>query len=329
LKIIALEEHVVTPGLLEAWAKSPTAMDDGAADAGWPLVQKLADLGDERLQDMDAAGVDVQVLSLTTPGVQTLSEADAPVVARQANDAIALAMSEHPDRFEGFAALPTPDPAAAADELRRAIGELGMKGAMLCGRTGERNMDHPDFAEIYRTAADLSVPLYIHPQPPLAPVRQAIYSGFGEPVDTVFARFGIGWHYETGVQLLRLIFSGTFDRHPDLQVIVGHWGEVVLFYIDRIAAMQRTGLKLDRPLEDYFRENVFYTGSGVLSQQYLRWTLETVGVERVMYSVDYPYVSLDGGAARRFLEESSLEPADLEKIAHGNWERLCAMRTTR
>ncbi len=325
MKIIALEEHVVTPGVLEGWAKVPTAKEDGVDHAGeGPLARKLADIGEQRLRDMDDAGVDVQVLSVTTPGVQNLAAADAPGVAREANDAIVAAVSEHPDRFEGFATLPTPDPAAAADELRRAIGELGMKGAMLCGRTGERNMDQPDFAELYRTAADLRAPLYIHPQSPVVPVREAIYSGFGEPVDTLFARFGIGWHYETGVQLLRLIFSGTFDRHPDLQVIVGHWGEVVLFYIERIAAMQRMGLKLDRPLEDYFRDNVFYTGSGILSQRYLRWTIEVVGVDRVMYSVDYPYIPLSGGAARRFLEEADLDPADREKIAHGNWERLTA-----
>jgi predicted TIM-barrel fold metal-dependent hydrolase len=325
LKIIALEEHVVTPSLVKAWSQVSTAEQDGVAHAGeGPLGEKLGDIGEQRLRDMDDAGVDVQVLSVTTPGVQNLAAADAPGVAREANDTIAAAVSEHPDRFEGFATLPTPDPAAAADELRRAIGELGMKGAMLCGRTGERNMDQPEFAELYRTAAELRAPLYIHPQSPVVSVREAIYSGLGEPVDTLFARFGIGWHYETGVQLLRLIFSGTFDRNPDLQVIVGHWGEVVLFYIERIAAMQQMGLKLDRPLADYFRDNVFYTGSGILSQRYLRWTLDVVGVDRVMYSVDYPYIPLPDRAARRFLEDADLEPADREKIAHGNWERLTA-----
>ena len=323
MKIVALEEHIVTPGVLEAWARVPTAKEDGVDHAGeGPLAEKLADVDEQRLRDMDDAGVDVQVLSVTTPGVQNLAAENAPRVAREANDAIAAAMAQHPDRFEGFATLPTPDPAAAADELRRAIDELGMKGAMLCGRTGERNMDEPEFAEIYRTAADLRAPLYIHPQSPVVAVREAIYSGFGEPLDTLFARFGIGWHYETGVQLLRLIFSGVFDRNPDLQVIIGHWGEVVLFYLERIATMQLMGLKLDRPLEDYFRENVFYTGSGILSQRYLHWTLEVVGVERVMYSVDYPYIPLPAGAARRFLEEADLDSTDREKIAHGNWERL-------
>lgn len=169
----------------------------------------------------------------------------------------------------------------------------------------------------------MRVPLYIHPQVPVVPVRDAIYSGFGEAIDTLFSRGGIGWHYETGVQLLRLIFSGVFDRNPDLQVVLGHWGEVVLFYVERIAAMQQSGLKLDRPLQDYFRENVSYTG-GFLSQRFLRWSLEAVGADRVMYALDYPYGSLPDGGARRFLEEADLDPADREKIAHGNWERLTA-----
>jgi uncharacterized protein len=322
VKLIALEEHIVTPGVLEAWAKVPTAQEDGVGHAAeGPLAKKLADLGEQRLRDMDDAGVDVQVLSVTTPGVQNLAAVDAPAVARHANDTIAAAVAEHPDRFEGFATLPTPDPGAAGDELRRAVGDLALKGAMLFGRTAERNMDAPELDELYRTAADLSVPLYIHPQFPVVPVRQAIYSGLGEPIDTMFAQFGIGWHYETGIQLLRLILSGTFDRHPSLQVIVGHWGEVVLFYLERIAAMQMA-LKLDRPLQDYFRENVFYTGSGILSQRYLRWTLEVVGVDRVMYSVDYPYSPMPSGGARQFLEQADMSEADREKIAHGNWQRL-------
>lgn len=325
MKIVALEEHVVTSGMLAAWARLPTAKEDGVDQTGEGLLgQKLADVGEQRLRDMDVLGVDVQVLSATTPGVQNLAAADAPGVAREVNDAIASAVSAHPDRFEGFATLPTPDPGAAADELRRAIDELGMPGAMLYGRTGERNMDQPELAELYRTATELRAPLYLHPQAPVAPVRDAIYSGFGEAVDAMFSRGGIGWHYETGVQLLRLIFSGTFDRHPELQVIVGHWGEVVLFFTERIAIMQQVGLKLDRPLEDYFRENVLYTGSGILSPRYLRWTVDVVGVDRIMYSVDYPYVPLPDGAARRFLEDAELDQADREKIAHGNWERLTA-----
>jgi predicted TIM-barrel fold metal-dependent hydrolase len=238
---------------------------------------------------MDDQGVDVQVLSLTSPGVQSLPPADAVTVAREVNDALAETIRRRPERFQGFAAVPTPDPAGAAAELERAVTQLGFRGALLNGRTGPDggggvNMDAPQFGDLYGTAERLRAPLYLHPRTPVPPVRDAYYSGFGDQVDALFASPGIGWHYETGVQLLRLIFSGVFDRHPGLQVIVGHWGEVVLFFIERIAMMQAQGLHLDRPLPDYFRQNVWVTGSGVLSQRYLRWTAEVVGADRILWA---------------------------------------------
>ncbi|MFZ0088305.1 MAG: amidohydrolase family protein [Solirubrobacteraceae bacterium] len=323
MKIVALEEHLVTRNALEAWAAAPTASEDGTTDpGGGVIIQRLLDVGERRLGDMDDAGVDVQVLSLTQPSAQTLAPAKAEAIAREVNDAIAAVVSDRPDRFEGFAALPTPDPSAAAEELRRAVNRLGLKGAMLCGRTGDRNVDDPDFAEIYATAADLGVPIYIHPRLPVMPVRDAYYSGFGDQLDAFFAGFGLGWHYETGIQLLRLILSGTFDQHPDLQVIVGHWGEVVLFYLERIGALDRVGFGLERPVDQYFRENVYYTGSGIPSHRYLQWTIDVVGIERVMYATDYPYRHAGDGGARTFLEESTLDPAAKDMIAHGNWDRL-------
>jgi uncharacterized protein len=323
MKIVALEEHMVTRGMLEAWAAAPTAAEDETGQFGEGLIgERLADVGERRLRDMDDVGVDVQVLSLNQPGVQNLTAGDARSLGREANDAIAAAVASSPERLEGFAAVITPDPAAAAQELGRAVGELGLKGAMLNGRTGDRNIDHPDLSDIYAAAADLQVPIYIHPQLPVVPVREAYYSGLGDQLDGLLAGFGIGWHFETGIQLLRLILSGTFDRHPDLQVIVGHWGEMVLFYLERISSLDQAGTGLDRPLADYFRENVYYTGSGMLSQRYLRWTIETVGVERVMYATDYPFMYAGDGGARQFLEQADIDPGEREKIAHGNWERL-------
>ena len=187
-------------------------------------------------------------------------------------------------------------------------------------------MDAPHYDDLYAMAERLRVPLYLHPQTPVAPVRDAYYSGFGDPVDFLFANFGIGWHYETGVQLLRLIFSGVLDRHPGLQLIIGHWGEVVLFFIERTAMMQKAGLHLDRPLADYFRQNVWVTGSGVLSQRYLRWTAEVVGLDRILYATDYPFVDTGAGQARTFLERAPLTDADKAAIGSGSWERLTGPR---
>ena len=204
--------------------------------------------------------------------------------------------------------------------------QLGLHGAMVFGRTRDRNADAPEFEPIYEVAAALGVPLYLHPQIPDRPVRQSLYSGLGDEIDLTLAMGGIGWHYETGVQLLRMILSGVFDRHPDLQVIVGHWGEVVLFYLERINVLSRVEGGLRQPVRDYFRTNVFVTPSGVFSQRYLRWAIEVLGVDRILFSTDYPYVYEGNGWARDFLTQASLSTEDQSRIAHGNWERLVGRR---
>ncbi len=238
-RIVAIEEHFVVPEVLAAWSRIPAGRHD--SDTGGagndPLSQRLRDVGDRRLAEMDDQGVDVQVLSLNSPGVQNLAPADAVAVARDANDGLADIVRGSSGRFQAFAAVPTPNAAAAPEELERAVADLGFRGALLNGRTGTANMDAPQFDDLYATAERLQAPLYLHPQTPSAPVRDAYYSGFGDQVDFSFANFGIGWHYETGVQLLRLIFSGVLDRYPNLQLIVGHWGELVLFFLERTAMM--------------------------------------------------------------------------------------------
>jgi uncharacterized protein len=322
MKIIGLEEHIITPAVREAWA-ALGAGQGGAA--GGPWAQRLAELGDGRLAAMDHDGLDVQVLSLTAPGVQNLPADQAPALARAANDVVAAMVLDHPDRYQGFATLPTTDPDAAVVELRRCVTDLRFCGAMLNGRTGERNVDDPDFAGLWATAAELRVPVYIHPTPPTTAVQRDCYSGFGEPFDSALATYGLGWHFETGLQLIRLIYSGVFDRHPELQVIVGHWGEMVLFFAERIAGLD--GTRTERPLIEYLRGNVFYTGSGIMSERYLRWAIEVVGADRVMFSSDYPFVwTGEEGGSRRFLQDAELSEEDREKIAHGNWERLMESR---
>ncbi len=325
MRIIGLEEHFVTEEALRAWrALDPTWQDIAlkAAEEGEP-ARRLAELGAGRFAAMQQAGLDVQVLSLTAPGLQNLAPDRAVALQTAANDQLAEVVRAHPERLQGLATLATPAPAAAARELERAVTKLGLNGAMLFGRTRARNLDHPDFWPIFEAAQALSAPLYLHPQSPLPAVRAAYYSGFNDELDAAFATHGIGWYYETGVQLLRLILGGVFDRFPDLQVIVGHWGEVVLFYLDKLDAFAQE-TKLARPFSDYFRRNVYVTPSGLLSQRSLRWAIELVGVERIMFSTDYPFVPVAPGGCRRFLEESSLSPADREKIGSGNWDRLCA-----
>ena len=167
----------------------------------------------------------------------------------------------------------------------------------------------------------MRAPIYIHPQTPQPGVLAAYYQGLGDEVATSFATSGLGWHFESGIQAIRLILSGVFDRLPDLRIILGHWGEVVLFYLDRIDLTTQAA-HLPRPVSDYFRTNVWVTSSGLFSQRYLRWATEVIGVERVMCATDYPFPPLEPQGNRRFLEASGLSSNDREKVASGNWERL-------
>ena len=191
----------------------------------------------------------------------------------------------------------------------------------LCGRTQEKNLDHSDFLSIFEAAESLHVPLFIHPQIPQRAVQDVYYSGFGNEVDLAFATFGLGWHYESGIQFLRLVLAGVFDRFPNLQVILGHWGEVVLFYTERLKNLDRVA-KLQRPIVDYMRQNLYVTSSGMFSQSYLQRSIEIVGVDRILFSTDYPYQYRPGGGPRNFLDEAALSPDEKDKIAHINWERL-------
>lgn len=323
MRLIAIEEHILPHAVRDAWSAAPPPHDPVSAFAdGGEAGTRLADLSEGRLALMDDQGVDVQVLSLTTPGLHNLAPATAVDMAQRVNDLIAETCVRHPGRFQGFAALPTPHADAAPRELERSVRDLGLKGALLCGRTRERHLDHPDMRPMLAKAAELGVPLFIHPQVPLAAVRDANYSGIGEKADLALAAFGLGWHYEAGLQWIRLAAAGVFDELPDLQIILGHWGEVVLFYLERTSAVFERALDLRRPLADYARNNLYVTGSGMWSEAYLLRCLEIVGPERLLFSTDFPYQYREGGAPRRFLDEVTLDDATRAGFAHGNWERL-------
>ncbi|MGT2425589.1 amidohydrolase family protein [Amnibacterium kyonggiense] len=324
MKIVAIEEHFVVPELTDVLQAAPTGgeQSDGVLERARRVRQALLDTGAQRIEAMDGQGVDVQVLSLNSPGLQDLDSADAAAVAEQANDALAGIVASNPDRFQGFAALPTSDPAAAAAELERAVGRLGFPGALINGRTGGTSMEDRAFDDLYGVAERLGAVISLHPQVPAAPVRQAYYSGLGD-LDFALSAPAIGWHYETGVQFLRMAAGGVFDRHPDLQVVLGHWGELVLFYLDRAApTLEQAGLHLERPIAEIVRENVWVTGSGMLNDRYFRWASEVVGKDRILTATDYPYIDNSGGGARRFVEEVPATEAERAGIASENWERL-------
>jgi predicted TIM-barrel fold metal-dependent hydrolase len=321
MKLIAIEEHFLTPEIRAAWAASPVGREGTAGFERGDIEARLDDLGAGRIALMDESGVDVQVLSVTTPALHNLEATESLRLARQTNDLVASTIARYPARFQGFATLPVAAPAEAAQELERCIQELGFSGALVCGRTREKNLDHIDLRPVLATAARLRIPVFIHPQVPQRAVRDIYYSGFGDAVDSAFAAFALGWHYEAGIQFVRLMLAGVFDELPDLQIVLGHWGEVGLFYLERLNQLARVS-KLERPVAEYFRQNLYVTSSGMWSQDYLQRTLDVVGAERILFSTDYPYQYKPGGGARSFLENATLSAQQKESFAHGNWERL-------
>jgi hypothetical protein len=212
-------------------------------------------------------------------------------------------------------------PDEAALELERCIRVLGFKGTMLCGRVGTRNLDHPTLSPIFQSAGALGAPILLHPRTPELAVRAAYYSGFTPEVDIAFATVGLGWHYDAGIQFIRLVLAGVFDRMPGLQVILGHWGELVLFYAERLSVMDRVS-KLAHPIAHYLRNNLYITASGMFLPHYLERAAGVVGTDRLLFSTDFPYQYRPGGDARRFLENCGLDEAGKTAFAHGNWLRL-------
>lgn len=318
MKTVTLEEHYSTLAYQEAQRRRTSR----ALAARLPeITEKLTDLGAGRIAAMDEAGIDFQVLSLGSPGTEQLVGDEAESVAREANDYLAEAIKQYPTRYAGFAALPTANPGKAADELERRVRE-GFVGAVLNGHIGGRYLDDPFFWPILERAEALNVPIYIHPTPPPKPVIDTSYTGhYSQEVTGVLSTSGWGWHIETALNVLRLALGGGFDRYPKLQVIIGHLGEALPFMLQRINRnLPRELTKLRRTMADYLRENVNYTFSGFnFTPAFLDLFLE-VGVDRIMFSVDYPYGSMS--AARAFLEQLPVSSADKERIAHLNAEKL-------
>jgi uncharacterized protein len=315
MKIIAIEEHFTLDVVNRANSGS------GGAGPAAGLSSMLGDLGDQRLRTMDAAGITMQVLSLNAPGTQGLDAATAVPLARQANDVLAEAVRAHPDRFAGFATLPTPDPAAAARELERAVTTLGFKGAMIHGTTHGRFLDDQAFWPIFEAAQQLDVPIYLHPAEPPAAVREAYYTGFSPAVMFLLATAGWGWHVETGMHALRMVLGGVFDRFPRLQLIIGHMGEALPFFLaraDERLSPQVTGLP--HSVAEYAHGHLHITTSGIFTVPPLLCALMVFGADRIIFSVDYPYSANEQG--RAFLDSAPVSPEDREKIAHGNAERL-------
>jgi len=313
---IGLEEHFVTSELAAYGAGSASIAQPHAwAEAS----RRLLDITGERLAGMDAAGLDLQVLSLNSPGIQ--AEADPSVAVSQAaavNDLLANTIAENPSRFSGFAALPLQDPQAAAKELERAVTQLGLHGALVNAHTQGTYLDDPQLRVVWEYAAGLDVPLYLHPANGVDTAH--VLSGHPELIGPMWS-----WGTDTASHVLRLIFGGVFDDFPDAKLLLGHMGEglpYVLWRLDsRWAFHNHHGIELARgnPAE-YIRHNLYITTSGVCDDPPLLCALAALGADHILFGTDYPFE--DMATATAFLDNAAISDADRAKISHLNAEQL-------
>ncbi len=310
--VIAIEEHYLDAELVAQFKGIEAGRNDETS-------KRMYDLGECRLAEMDEAGIDVQVLSHGGPSTQKISGPDAIELARRVNDRLAAAIAAHPSRFAGFAALPTCEPAAAADELQRTVEQLGFKGAMIFGLANGKFLDGKEFWPIYARAEKLDVPIYFHPALPHAGVMEAYYNDYAKDFPMVI-RAAWGFTVETATQAIRLVLSGVFEEHPRLKVILGHLGETLPFLVWRIdAALARPGQKR-LSFRDIFCSNFWITTSGNFSNPALLCSAMEIGIDRILFAIDYPFVA--NGPGVQWIDTSPLCAEDKAKLMSGNAKRL-------
>jgi 2,3-dihydroxybenzoate decarboxylase len=315
VKKIALEEHVLTPGLIDYWR--PT-MTEVPAPLTAELFKRLTDFGDLRLQTMDKAGIARAVLSVAGPGVQ--AERDAATAtrkARESNDFLAAEIQKRPDRYTGFAHIAVQDPKAAADELERCVRELKFKGAMINGHTHGQYLDHPSLAPFWERAEALGTLIYIHPTDPVTPAP--VLDGV-----PALRRATWEWGFETGSHALRLVFSGLFDRYPKAKVALGHMGETLPYLLWRFDSRAKLyNVKLAKPPSQYIKDNIVVTVSGVFAAEPLRCAVDALGRDKVMFGADYPFE--DAVEAGHFLDTVPIEESLREDVAYNNAAKLLGL----
>jgi len=332
LRKIALEEHFnfIAPG---EQSSSNTALQDLVRKMDYnptwfeKVGKRLVEFGEKRLAGMDASGIDVSILSMTVPGIQGIVDrADAISRAREINDFLGTQIAKHSGRFAGFASLPLQDPVEAAKELERCMTRLNFKGAMVNGYTnttstsGAEYLDADRLLPFWEAAAALKAPIYLHPRPPL---DQRSYDGHPELIGATW-----GFAPETATHALRLVYSGLFDRLPNLTVILGHLGETLPYFawrIQRCFEYNPSNKRVQKRLQDYLCENFYVTTSGNFNDQALICAILTIGADRILFSVDYPYEMMEPAA--RWIERAPISENDRRKIAHRNAESLFRLRS--
>jgi 2,3-dihydroxybenzoate decarboxylase len=335
---IAVEEAFAPPEILDAYrrliAREP-GLDPGftslmgfylgASPRAVQVMSRMTDLGALRLSDMDHSGIAKQILSLTSPGVQIFDAQTGTALAQLSNDYLAGAIERHPDRFYGLAAIAPQDPAAAVKELERGVRKLHLKGAIVNSHTRGEYLDDPKFWPIFEAADALRVPIYLHPNtPPPAMIDPFLERGLDGAI--------YGFAVETGLHMLRIIVSGIFDRFPGLRIILGHLGEALPYWLFRIDFMHRAMVsanrypsvkKLNRKPSDYFKENIYVTTSGMAWQPPILYAQSVLGVDRVLYAMDYPYQFVPEEV--EVTDELPISEADKRKLYQANAESVFSL----
>lgn len=334
--LVTVEEHFTDDRIVKANAKfaKPVKLSEEQKSvrdffmSRMFLGNTLTDTDSGRLSHMDSMGVKIQVLSYTTPVTDNVPAEEAVKICKLANDILAERVKAHPDRYRAMATLPMGDPVAAAAELERTVKELGFVGVLLAGQYRGRWYDEPEFLPIFEKAAELDVPVYFHPYLVNPAVQQAVYmsSAYSPIVGAEFASAGFGWHLDVGISVVRLILAGIFDKFPNLKFVAGHWGEGIPMMLDRMDyQLTQDMTKLKHPVSYYYKNNVYLTPSGIMSEQNLKTMVEIMGADHIIYSEDYPYYR-PSNFADFLWNNSFLTDEQKELIAHKNAERLYRLK---
>jgi len=317
MRVIDLEAHFLTPDIIE-YLRSTGWVSGISKDS--ISERSLLDLGEGRINCMDAAGIDMQVLSLPPPGVQMLEASDGTDWSRRVNDELSAAVKKYPDRFVGLATVAPQNPEEAADEIERAVLELGLKGVCLLSHARNEYLDAKEYWVIFERAEMLDVPIYLHPTIPSTAILKP-YADYGP----IFAGPVLGYSADLALNTMRLIFSGLFDRYPKLKIILGHMGEGLPFWLPRLDIPWRRTRATEKPAierkpSEYLESNFTITISGMFFQPAFMCAYLAMGANNIAFAVDYPYE--DNAEASQFMNELTICDGDKEKIYHLNAERL-------
>jgi 2,3-dihydroxybenzoate decarboxylase len=314
-RVIAIEEHFIDPTMANRYTGRHKLF------SSMHSRQRLEDLGEARIREMDEAGIDIQVISHLQPGPQVFGPEMSVALARGANNLLYEGLQVHPDRFAAFAALPTPTPEVAADELERTVKEMGFKGALISGLSNGSFLDDRKIWPIFARAAELDVPIYLHPAIPNESVVSAYYDGYFKDDYPILMGAVWGFTVETATHALRLILSGVFEEYPRLKIILGHLGEALPFLLWRLEWTYHN-LTKKVGLAECFRRHFYVTTSGNFSLPALLCTMMELGTDRILFAVDWPFNSNKEGVA--FVQNAAIGPEEKAKIFADN--AACLLR---